>query len=70
MPITYEVTDATQSATIYRDDRPIGTIQRRRVRASGARFTIYNLDGKKVGVANTLRALESAIRRAFGEVQP
>ena len=66
--LTYEMTDATQYATIYADDEhPVGTIQRRRVYESGAKFTVYDKGGKKVGVANTLGALDRVVTRVFGE---
>lgn len=43
-----EIDDSTQSATLYRDGKPIATLQRRRVYASGPVWRAYDLQGRLV----------------------
>jgi hypothetical protein len=48
MNLELEITAATQYATLYRDGRPIATLQRRRVYDTGPEWRAFDVNGREV----------------------
>lgn len=44
--ITLEIDNSTQYATAYDGDKPVATVQRRRVLEHGPAWKVFGLDGK------------------------
>lgn len=68
-----EISDACQYVTVYResDGKPVATLNRRRVYASGPNWRAYALDGSEIGngYALPLSAIKAVIRRANIEAE-
>jgi hypothetical protein len=68
-----EISDACQFVTVYResDGKPVATLNRRRVYASGPNWRAYALDGSEIGngYALPLSAIKAVIRRANIEAE-
>lgn len=63
-----EISDACRFVTVYResDGKPVATLTRRRVYASGPNWRAHALDGSEIGngYALPLSAIKAVIRRA------
>ena len=62
----YQMPLDTRFATLYVGDKPVATIQRKRVYSKEPNYTVYNIDGEKLFERNFATFLSSELVRRFG----